>query len=128
MTEKKKLDRVSPEEMEAWCAQLPDFVAAVARKYPPDRCYRSTQNPRFHYVIGSYEENAGNVCTLKLVHGRDSTLPGVATFGQPPDQLIECDCGKWEPPTDGQTAVTGAWLKAEGKRDRKRKKRLREMN
>ena len=116
--------KLTAEELEAWCAGLPAHVAEVVRKYPPDRCYRSTQNPRFHYVIYSYEENApSTVVTLKLVHGADSTLPGIATFGQPVDQLLPCDCGKWKQPSEEQVARLSANIRAEGDRMRARKKK-----
>lgn len=80
---------------EKWIASRPESVRRVLRACPPWQCYRSTENPRFHYVIISVNENG----TVTLGHGDDSTLPGVATFGQPPSQLIACNCGKWKPPT-----------------------------
>jgi len=118
--------KFSPEEAVAWeafCAGVPDYVAAVARKYPCDRCYRSTENPGFHYWIYSYEENADWVCTLKLIHGLDSTLPGTYTFGQPPDQLLPCDCGKWEMPSKEICDAVAASARAEGDRMRAKNKR-----
>lgn len=50
--------------------------------------------------------------TLTLVHGSDSYLPGVATFGQPPEQLTPCGCGKWRQPTREQVAAMHERLEA----------------
>lgn len=99
---------------QSWLAELPSKVREVAAKYPSSKCYRSTENPLFHYKISSYGEHkdTGDV-TLTLVHGRDSMRPGIATFGQPPDQLLPCDCGKWEPPTPEQKAATAEWIEQE---------------
>lgn len=108
---------MTDDEQEAWIAQRPPRVQAVARRYPGFRggklvCYRSTQNPRFHYTIYSIgePEDPDAPCTLTLIHGADSTLPGVSTFGQPPEQLIECGCGHWEWPTAEQRASTHAYM------------------
>jgi hypothetical protein len=90
--------------------QLPAAAREVALKYPAVserddrwRCYRSTKNPNWHFTIHSYDgpDDAGAV-TVTLVHGRDSSSPGVGTFGQDPAQLIACDCGHWEWPTAAQ--------------------------
>lgn len=106
---------LSEAEIAAWFARNEEFissrpprVAAVMRRYPAAICYRSTQNPKFHYTLYSVSEPKGTgdddnlPITVTLVHGRDSTLPGTATFGQDPDQLIRCNCGNWEGPTEDQ--------------------------
>lgn len=103
---------------QAWLDSLPPAVRVVAQKYPPAdpvtakiHCWRSSQNPLFHYVIKSFSEpDAAGLVTVTLVHGHDSTLPGVATFGQDPAQLTLCDCGKWQPPTDLDKQRTKAKL------------------
>lgn len=108
-----------------WAATRPERIAEVARKYPPTRCYRSTQNPLFHYTLRSFSEptdGKGNPLldhpiTCTLVHGSDSTLPGVATFGQDPEQLIDCCCGNWKWPTQKQADETHAFMMAR-KRER----------
>lgn len=91
------------ERLEKWCAARPPRVAELARRFPPWNCYRSKENPRMHYTIYSIGEpkEPDGPMTLTLVHGADSTLPGVSTFGHP-EQLIVCNCGHWQPPTEAQ--------------------------
>lgn len=87
---------------ETWLADRPPIIQEMAREFPGYICYKSKEN-RGHYRIYSYSEDG----TLTLMHGRDSYLPGVNTFGQSPYQLIACDCGNWLPPTAEQIAETG---------------------
>lgn len=89
-----------------------EAARAVARRYPPWRCYRSMENPHYHYAIASYDhdQETGGI-TLLLVHGSDSTLPGVKTFGQAWSQLLPCNCGKWEMPTPEQIQETHEYLR-----------------
>jgi len=101
-------------EIKGWEVEWAKLLAGMgsacrelAERYPAVRnghvaCYRSTENPRHHYRIYSYNENL----TVTLIHGDDSSLPGVNTFGQPAEQLIACDCGKWEWPTEENIART----------------------
>ena len=93
---------MSEQELEDWLATRPPAVAAVARRFPPTTCYRSTEN-RGHYLIGSYEEPKCGGVTVKLIHGADSFLPGIVVFGVDPETLISCDCGEWNWPTPEQT-------------------------
>lgn len=90
----------SPEDLaqfEAWLAERP-AIAEVARAHSPFHCYRlKDHNPKGHYSIHAYDELEDGVA-LTLRHGRDSTLPGVGVFGIKPEELIVCDCGKWEFP------------------------------
>jgi len=107
------------EQWDAWVAGRPAAVAAAARRYPGWKdgalvCYRSTENPRFHYTIYSYGERPDGTVTAKLIHGSDSTLPGAATFGQPLEQLITCQCGAWQPPSDEQVQRTHQRLSSFG--------------
>lgn len=98
-------ERDPTEKWAEFLATLPPHIRAVAEKYPMTRCYRSTQNQRFHYKIHSYDGyGPGSPVTVTLVHGADSTLPGVGAIGQPPDQLIACDCGNWRMPTKQEAA------------------------
>ena len=96
---------MTPEQeqaLEEFLQELPEDTQRIARIYPPTICYKSKQSPRYHYMILSYSdkpEGPDGAVTVTLIHGADSSLPGVATFGQEPEQLIVCDCGKWEPPT-----------------------------
>jgi hypothetical protein len=96
-----------------WLGTTPAALREVATKYPPIRentdqwrCYLSTKSPSFHYTIKSYDTDAHGVITLTLIHGSDSALPGIGTFGQEPEQLIPCDCGHWEFPGPEQLAAT----------------------
>src|SRR5690349_2294252 len=87
-------------ELQKWIDSRPPAVREIATKYPPDRCYRSRENPG-HYIIERYSEpQDGRPITVTIVHGRDSYMPGVAAFGIDPHSLIPCTCGNWEPPTD----------------------------
>lgn len=95
----------TPEQRQAFgrfIADKPQIIQRILRAYPPWCCYRSTENPRFHYVIISVNESG----KVTLGHGADSTLPGVATFGQSPEQLIVCNCGQWKIPTVEQATAT----------------------
>jgi hypothetical protein len=98
-------------KLKAWIKTLPKKVQKVANKYPGDTCYRKDGG---HYRIRSYDEEKDGSVSLQLIHGRDSFLPGVIVFGiNPSDLLIQCNCGKWEPPTEEQTTVTRAMLENE---------------
>ena len=112
---------VDDEEYRRWFEALPPHVQPIASKYPPAKdgvllCYRSTEHARLHYTIRSYSENPNGTVTVTLVHGSDSSLPGIATFGQDPAQLLVCGCGKWEFPTDEQIAATASRLANQLKR------------
>jgi hypothetical protein len=102
------------ERFEEWLRDRPETIKRLGRAYPPWFCYRSAENPRFHYRIVAYNEHG----TVTLAHARDSTLPGVATFGQPPEQLHVCACGQWQEPTPEQRRATAErmrkWARAPG--------------
>lgn len=80
--------------------------------WPPWFCYRSTEHARMHYRIVSYSESG----RVTLAHANDSTMPGVQTFGQPPEQLRVCACGRWEEPTPANTEATRQRLRAWARR------------
>lgn len=89
-----------------WLAERPAAVQEAIAKAPPwIPCY-GMKDSEGHYQIHSYDENAGQPVTLKLVHGSDSTAPGVAVFGISPDDMIPCGCGGWLWPTPDQIAAT----------------------
>ncbi len=99
------------EQWDAWLLRRPPAIADAARRYPGWKdgrqcCYRSHQNARYHYTLYSYSEDRHGRVTCTLVHGADSTLPGVGTFGQPLEQLVPCDCGQWAPASDEQREQT----------------------
>lgn len=79
---------------EDWLASRPPKVRDVARRFPPDTCYRCTED-RGHYAIYSYEETGAGPVTVKLIHGADSFLPFVRVFGVDPETLLKCGCGNW---------------------------------
>src|SRR5688572_25903245 len=99
------------EDFNAWAETLPPPLRAIAEAYPMYECWRSTRNEG-HYRIISYSTPKGQPepVTVTIAHGSDSYLPGVATYDQPPDQLIKCGCGKWEWPSQEQIARTRAYL------------------
>lgn len=106
------------ERLQRWIDELPPTVRAVYDRFPVSQpsgalaCYRSTEDPRYHYTIHSYDEGVNKQTgarmpvTVTLIHGSDSTSPGIATFGQDPEQLIVCNCGEWRPPTAAQLEAT----------------------
>ena len=75
----------------------------AVEKYPPDTCYRDKDNDG-HYILTNTDISYEGTITVCILHGRDSYLPGVLVFGVPPTELVRCDCGKWEPPTEHQIA------------------------
>jgi hypothetical protein len=82
-----------------WLAERPPAVRAFAERYPFG-CYRDRS--RGHYQIISYEEHTDGSVTMKILHGRDSTLPGTAVFGVTGADLVPCGCGQWEERTEDQ--------------------------
>lgn len=93
-------------------AEWPDKVREVARRYPAYECWRSDENPEFHYKIIDYAHHrATGEVLLTLVHARGTSRAGVATYGQAPGQLIRCGCGKWAPPTDEEKERIGAHIR-----------------
>jgi hypothetical protein len=113
MSDEDMSDEERRARFEAWIASRPARVQAVIRAYPAidedgePVCYRMTTNATAHMTIRSYDEPKDDMpVTLTIIHGRDSSLPGVATFGQPPEVLVPCGCGKWRWPTPEQLAAT----------------------
>lgn len=102
-------------QMEAWLKERPEIIQRMAAKFPPWHCYRLAKSGG-HYTIYSYCENG----TVMLTHGDDSTLPGVEVFGIAPDDLIVCDCGKWEFPTAKNIARTDRRIKLAQQRRKER--------
>jgi hypothetical protein len=105
---------ISKEDFETCLAGASDSIQETARKYPAYQCYRSTKNARCHYLIGTYyAPQEGGAIRVVLVHGRDSTLPGVKTFGEEPEQLVVCNCGAWGWPTPEQVEERKRLIEAE---------------
>jgi hypothetical protein len=102
---KYKPDEDTLRNFEAWLDERPQ-IRELVNAAPPWHCYRIKDHPGGHYSIHSYND-AG---TLTLIHGADSFLPGVSTFGHKPESLVVCDCGTYEWATDQQSEATNAFL------------------
>ena len=95
-------DADTPEERAAaWAeflSEVEDPLAhAAALKHPAVlrgqyACYQSTSDLGGHYRIQSY----GSDGSLVLIHGADSTLPGMQVFGAESAETIPCNCGRWQ--------------------------------
>ena len=83
-----------------WLKSRPEHIRKVAEQFDPNTCYRSKNNARGHYCLYSFDENEDGTVTLRIIHGRDSFFPGTMVFGIDPNNLVLCDCGKWEPATE----------------------------
>lgn len=82
-------------EFEAWLADRPPRVRAVAEQYTPNVCYLGPEGHarRGHYLIYCYDEpDDGGSVTVKVDHLDDSFLPGVRVFGVDPATLTVCGC------------------------------------
>lgn len=118
MTKEELLNQHPDPEAKEWFESRPPQVQAAILETPPD-CYRSLDNPG-HYRLYSYEEPVNSKeITVKLIHGRDSFLPGVLVFGVDRNSLLRCGCGKWQGPTKEQVRLTKKRLDAEKKRFKK---------
>jgi hypothetical protein len=95
-------------DFEKWVETIDIRLRETALKYPAYQCYKTAQTPPRHYWLVEYEMPKDGVspATVMILHGADSTLPGVGTFGQDPAQLIPCACGKWTAATPEQVAAT----------------------
>lgn len=104
------------ETLDAWLAAMPPHVALIVRAMPPcdankvPVCYRGKDNPLQHYVIVAYTEHGDADVMLKVIHGADSTLPGLGVFGVEPDSLVHCGCGRYQPASDDELELTCAML------------------
>lgn len=70
----------------------------------PWSCYR-LHDTAGHYKLTEVEDPGEDMLqpvTLKLAHGRDSTMPGVTVTGVLIPDLQECRCGNWDWPTHDQ--------------------------
>jgi hypothetical protein len=102
----KKPTQTQLQEYEEWVSECPPEMQATARKWHPFTCYRDVGNPHTHYVISSYglmpAEADRKTVRVTLLHGADSTLPGVSVFGVEVEHLVACNCTEWEMPTEEQ--------------------------
>ena len=128
MTESRKpkpKDEISPEAWEEYYAGMTPGCARMARRFPPNQCYRDKDHATAHYWIHAYSEDIRYPEAkpkVKIMHGRDSFHPGTVVFGFDPEQLVPCDCGNFEFPTDEQMAALNAYVKT---LDPNRRKRVR---
>lgn len=80
---------------------VPPHVQAVMDRLNNEaECYKLRDEiARGHYAIFSYEEHVQDASvTVRLVHGFDSYFPGMIVTDIPPDLLVACNCGRWQPP------------------------------
>jgi hypothetical protein len=91
---------------EEWVQALPEFARATARSYPTWQCYRSVKSPALHHFkIYSYDYDPNDLTvpiSATVMHGSDSSLPGVAVQQYSLSLLVVCGCGGWKGPTDWQ--------------------------
>lgn len=105
---------INKEDFERCLAGSPDNIKEAARQYPAYQCYRSADNNRQHYLIGTYyTPEEGGAIRVVLIHGSDSTLPGIKSFGEDPAQLVPCNCGAWDWPTREQVEERRVLIEAE---------------
>lgn len=107
----RKPDPPTDAELEEFYAGMSPVCAAVARRFPMTTCYTLGADGG-HYWIYSYTVDSRDPSvppTLRLIHGADSFNPGTVVFGADPDELVRCDCGKWEYPSDEQLAAFNAY-------------------
>lgn len=90
------LEALSDQALEEWIEARPPAVREVCKRLPPRACLRRRDTKAHHYRILSYGEHPDGSVTLKLLHGSDSILPGLAVFGVDPAELEVCGCGSWE--------------------------------
>ena len=83
--------------------QAEERLREAVEKYPPDTCYR-LKDYDGHYILTNTDISHDGKITVRILPSRDSYLPGVLVFGVLPTELVRCDCGKWEPPTEDQIA------------------------
>lgn len=75
---------------------LNPLARKTAEDYPGLTCYKDFIGS--HFWIQRYNDDG----TVWLLHGRDSTLPGLDVQTYQPSELKTCDCGKWMPATQQQ--------------------------
>ncbi len=91
-------------------------------------CYRLSGAPG-HYRIVDYDRTLSNppgVCsccgeafqrqdgtspTVALLHGADSSLPGIGVVGVSMSNLVPCNCGQWREATEAQLRASLARLR-----------------
>lgn len=102
--------------------EVTERLEFTKRLYPKDTCYRNRGDARHHFRIHSYDVGHRHACdepgcthtadptvvTVTLIHGSDSSLPGVAASGFDPRVLVACGCGLWKMPSNQQIAATKA--------------------
>lgn len=92
-------------QWEHWLLDKPEAVEELARRCPPDTCYRDRSRVG-HFKVESYafDDDTGEA-SLRLIHGADSFSPGVIVDGAQAEYVVPCGCEKWEPPSEEQAAA-----------------------
>ncbi len=77
----------------------------IAEEHPGVTCHRDLFGG--HYWIQVFRDDGH----LWLLHGADSTLPGLDDPRVPPDHIVTCDCGRWRAATKEQAAGSRAQVR-----------------
>lgn len=85
-------------------------------------CYRTYERSEHHFAIATYDvlgdpDGKPVEVHLSVMHGRDSSSPGIIRMGTTLDWLEPCGCGRWEMPTDEQTDAMKRKVAAMGSRE-----------
>jgi hypothetical protein len=75
---------------------LPPKARAIAEAHKGFICHKDITGG--HFWIQRYNDDG----TLWVLHGRNSVLPGLDVRQFDPDELKDCACGKWMPPSKEQ--------------------------
>lgn len=93
------MPEISPDQRLAyakWLGTCPLVIQNVADAHSGLTCHKDILGG--HYWIQMFNDDG----TLWLLHGRDSTLPGLDVKNHDASDLSTCDCGNWMPATKEQ--------------------------
>ncbi len=94
-----KMPEITPEQRLAYAkfiGGLPLAAQTTAEAHAGLTCHKDIMGG--HFWIQVFHDDG----TVWLLHGRDSTLPGLDLKNHDPDDLSICDCGNWMPATKEQ--------------------------
>lgn len=102
----------TPEEYQKWVRDgLPQHAAKILKFFPTfPQCVRLVGQSG-HFVIHSFNGGLEGP-TVTIVHGSDSSLPGVGVFGVNLEDVLPCDCGTWKPATAEQIEQSRQYIEA----------------
>ena len=73
---------------EAWVAERPPVIKAMAERLLPNRVYKLTTTEQICIPTAFHEDNTVKVAVLRALNNR---IFSVSVFGINPDDLVECD-------------------------------------